>query len=148
MAAVAPLTLGRILAWLQEQDYRFNQIEDDPDTVYTSFNNMKMALRVRKEPFELLYIRMNSGMMYPQDQYEMVRESANTWNLQHFFPKAFAEQQHTFAHLSGECAWDMDAGVTKAQLADFLDRAIAAGVALKDYEVEQLGHLAMPTESD
>jgi Putative bacterial sensory transduction regulator len=129
-AAPPPFTKERWADVLQSLEINFG-VDTDGDR-FGDWEVMRMWFLVEGEKDDLMAIRSMWDVRPPVEAYDFLVEALNTWNRDHFWPKASVTRGEDHLGVFGDLVIDVETGVTD----DFLRQQVRCmiGTSAQLYE--------------
>lgn len=125
-ARVAPLSRGRVGAYLTRRGYRF-LVDDDGDLTGT-WDGSRFWFLLLGDHSEIIQIRGRWHRTLPVTQRSAMLLAANDWNRERIWPKVYIREEDGEVALYSEVSIDLENGVTDIQLAQLLACGLGTGV--------------------
>lgn len=132
----SPLTIARIVAWLETS--HFSYFLDNDGDLGGLWRGRLFYFFLFGEDSEILQIRGQWNREIAIERLEDVLEVCNEWNADRIWPKAYVRvRDNGMVHVISEVATDLEHGVTDAQLGQLLNCGLSTGNMLFD-AIEEL----------
>lgn len=145
---LVPLTNELIIEALKAKNYRWS-LDSDGDICgnWSEERHAIWFLRQGKEK-EVLLIRYQHSALFDAEQLSSLYEFCNDWNRQKFFPKSLVVKTESGRlRLIGELTVDLEYGVSRKQLANFISCGISTSLRMGESADEEIkGKTLAPAE--
>lgn len=146
MTQIQPLSMQRIQAWFDANEYNYQFEDGENPRLRTGFGDALFVISARGESGELLYCQTLWKPDVLLENEAELKEICNNWNSQRFFPKTYCDEYGGVLEVRGEFVLDLEPGCTETQIGQYMGWVISTGEAMCNFFDQEAGHLAIKSE--